>query len=69
MPAMVPDDDSMNDPCATPQSGAWSAWTMSHPTHALSDVLVGNRIRELYRLARVYAAVKETWVTTLKVGI
>ena len=29
---MVPDENSMEDPCATPPSGAWSAWTMSHPT-------------------------------------
>ena len=31
---MVPDENSMKDPCATPPSGAWSAWTMSHPTHS-----------------------------------
>ena len=30
--AMVP-DDSMNNPCATPQSGAWSPLTIAHPTH------------------------------------
>ena len=24
-------------PCATPPSGAWSAWTMSHPTHSLLE--------------------------------
>ena len=32
IPAVVPDENSMEDPCATPPSGAWSAWTMSHPT-------------------------------------
>ena len=31
-PAMVPDENSMEDPCATPASGAWSAWTTSHLT-------------------------------------
>ena len=31
-PALVPDENSMEDPLCTPFSGAWSAWTMSHPT-------------------------------------
>ena len=39
IPAMVPDDDSMNYPCATPPSGAWSPLTMSHPTHVQCLVL------------------------------
>ena len=26
----------MSRPCATPASGAWSAWTMSHPTQMKS---------------------------------
>ena len=30
--AMVP-NDSMNNPCATPQSGASSPLTIAHPTH------------------------------------
>ena len=38
IPVMVPDDDSMNDPCATPQSGAWSPLTMSHPTHEARSI-------------------------------
>ena len=32
-------------PCATPASGAWSAWTMSHPT--LFPDLCGERMRTL----------------------
>ena len=30
------DSDSMKNPCATPQSGALSAWTIAHPTQVMS---------------------------------
>ena len=32
---MVP-NDTMNNPCATPQSGAWSPLTIAHPTQPSS---------------------------------
>ena len=34
IPAMVPDENSMEDPLCNSSFGAWSAWTMSHPTHS-----------------------------------
>ena len=39
MSTLVPDENSMEDSCATPASGAWSAWTMSHPTQMLHGLL------------------------------
>ena len=37
-----------NIPCATPASGAWSGWTMSHPTHATS-LLSRGQLRSVCR--------------------
>ena len=39
----APDEFSMKIPCATPASGAWSLWTMSHPTHLVSYTRTPNR--------------------------
>ena len=37
IPSTVP-EDSMNNPCATPQSGAWSPLTIARPTHRLCSL-------------------------------
>ena len=46
--------------------------TAMNPADVCTKALPGNRIRELCRLARTgvrMLQLKETWVTTLKVGI
>ena len=47
-------------PCATPSSGAWSAWTMSHPTHDLHEWAQQRAV------SRVSCLDVESWSSWLK---
>ena len=55
-------------PCATPPSGAWSAWTMSHPTQSCSPTIVMTANGEVQTHEEATVCVKELDISlTMKV--